>query len=148
MAWLIVVILSVALIALTAYTLKIRKAKTTSDLYASIQLKILLKHVGAAKTAEYYIDTLETTEGSGPTLLGYYLAAGLPLESSADTIDIITKRGPTAKGARYIENYRRNAAETRTTVINSLAAKLKLMEDKLRDEASDYNEALKNASHK
>jgi hypothetical protein len=142
-AWFIVAILAGSLIALTAYTLKIRKDKTKSDLYAAIQLRILLKHFGAATTAEYYIDTLETTDGTSATLLGLYLAAGLSLEQSADTIHILTK-----KGAWAVEKYRQNGADTRTKVINALAAKLKVMEVKFREEAIAYNEALKNSPHK
>jgi len=146
MAWLIVAILSAALIAdLTAHILiktnPNTKTNPNNELIIVVLLKALITHFGAARTAQYYLDGLESTKDTDPILRGLYKDAGLP-EEYADHRYMMSKEG----GWTY-EQYKQNDAKNRKIVLRALTAQLRRAEDRFNDESKAYNEMLKKTFH-
>ena len=148
MAWLIVAILSAVLIVdLIAHTLRHNsntKPDPNNELIIVVLLKALITHFGAARTAQYYLDALESTKDTDPILRGLYKKAGLP-EAYADPIHMMTKEGGWTQ--EQYSQYEQNNAKHRKIVLGVLTDDLKKAEDRFNDESKAYNEMLKKTFH-
>src|SRR2546421_8165725 len=144
-AWGISAILSVVLIVdLTVHILLKTKPNTktnpNNELIIVVLLKALITHFGAERTAQYYLEALESTKDTDPILRGLYKQAGLPEEYADD-------RYMMSKGGWTYEQYKQNDAKNRKIVLRALTADLKKAEDRFNDESKAYNEMLKKTFH-
>jgi len=115
-----------------------------SAVMITAMLRILLEHFGPEKTAEYYLDALESTRYSDDVLSGLYVQAGLPGEY-AGPARMMAKDGGWTREQH--EQYEQDHSEHRKIVLKALAADLAKTQDKFNAEAKAYDEMLRKAFH-
>jgi len=149
MSWLLVAIpVATLIVGLLAYILwpeSSTKSNVYNELVIVVLLKALITHFGAAKSAQYYLDALESTSDTDHILRGLYKRAGAPGDY-VDATRMMTKEGGWTQ--EQYRQYEHDNAKYRKMALGVLTADLKKAEARFRAETKAYTNLLRKTSHK